>query len=125
LVLDNVYQNWTWGPQRKGGHWDQVAEVHLDEVEGHPRLHYKLEEPGKEEQKKQVQSFEKGEPVQNSAAQKREWEPIRFEIVEMKQEVGWAASLEIEEAGRGWVLQKEKREGLADGLEAVVSHYYF
>jgi hypothetical protein len=30
LVLDNVFQNWTLGPQRRGGHWDQVAEVHLD-----------------------------------------------------------------------------------------------
>jgi len=30
LVLDNVCQNWTWGPQRRGGHWDQVVEVHLD-----------------------------------------------------------------------------------------------
>ena len=30
LVLDNVFQNLTLGPQRKGGHWVQVAEVHLD-----------------------------------------------------------------------------------------------
>ena len=96
MVLDNVFQNWTLGPQRRGGHWDQVAEVHLDLVEHHPRLHCKLEEPGKEEQKKEeVQSFEKREPVQNSAAQKREWELIRLEIVEMKQEVGGWASLEI------------------------------
>ena len=44
-----------------------------------------MEEPGKEEQKKEVQSFEKREPVQ-----KREWEPMSFEIVEMKQEeVRW------------------------------------
>ena len=80
-----------------------------------------MEEPGKEEQKKEVQSFEKGEPVQ-----KREWEPIRLEIVEMKQEeVRWWPSLEIEEGGRGWELQKERREGLVDGFEAVVSHCCF
>ena len=85
-----------------------------------------MEEPGKEEQKKEeVQSFEKTEPVQNSAAQKREWELIRLEIVEMKQEVGGWASLEIEEGGKGWELQKEMREGQADGLEAVVSRYCF
>jgi len=30
LVLDNVFQNWTLGPQRRGDHWNQVAEVHLD-----------------------------------------------------------------------------------------------
>jgi len=71
-----------------------------------------------EEQKKEVQSFEKREQVQ-----KREWEPMRLEIVEMKQEE--VGCLEIEEGGRGWELQKEKREGLADGLEAVVSHYCF
>ena len=80
-----------------------------------------MEEPGKE-----VQSFEKTEPVQNSVAQKREWELIRFEIVEMKQEVGGWANLEIEEGGgREWGLQKETREGQAGGLEAVVSHYCF
>ena len=80
-----------------------------------------MEEPGKEEQKKEeVQSFEKREP-----AQKREWELIRLEIVEMKQEVGGWASLEIEEGGKGWELQKEMREGQADGLEAVVSRYCF
>ena len=48
-----------------------------------------------EQKKEEVQSFEKREPVQNSAAQKREWELIRLEIVEMKQEVGGWASLEI------------------------------
>jgi len=90
-------------------------------VERHPRLYCKFEEPGKEEQMKEVQSFEKREPVQKSAAQKREL--IRFEIVETKQEVGWWPSLEIEEAGRGWELQKERRE--ADGLGAVVSRYCF
>ena len=75
-----------------------------------------MEEPGKEEQKKEKeQSFEK----------KREWEQIRFEIVEMKQEVGRWASLEIEEGGKGWELQKEMWEGQADGLEAVVSRYCF
>ena len=72
-----------------------------------------MEEPGREEQ-----SFEKREQVQ-----KREWEPMRLEIVEMKQEE--VGCLEIEEGGRGWELQKEKREGLAGGLEAVVSHYCF
>ena len=80
-----------------------------------------MEEPGKEEQKKEVQSFEKREPVQ-----KREWEPMSFEIVEMKQEeVRWWPSLEIEEGGRGWELQKERREGLAGGFGVVVSHYCF
>ena len=63
-----------------------------------------------------MQSFEKREPVQNSAAQKREWELTRLEI---------ALSPEIEEGGRGWELQKEMREGQADGLEAVVSRYCF
>ena len=43
----------------------------------------------------------------------------------MKQEVGGWASLEIEEGGKGWELQKEMREGQADGLEAVVSLYCF
>ena len=62
-----------------------------------------------------MQSFEKREVVKNSVVQTKEAELVHFEIEEMKREVG-SPSLEIGEAGRGWLKKEEL---------AVVSRYCF